>query len=77
MSVTPIRVFGDPVLRTPAEPVVDFDAELRRFPFMLFLDRLARGHRREAMRMVRETDWGGGPPPVVRVSPHADAFGRR
>ena len=30
MSVTPIRLFGDPVLRTPAEPVVDFDAELRR-----------------------------------------------
>ena len=30
MSITPIRLFGDPVLRTPAEPVVDFDAELRR-----------------------------------------------
>ena len=30
MSVTPIRLFGDPVLRTPAAPVVDFDAELRR-----------------------------------------------
>jgi len=30
VSVTPIRLFGDPVLRTPAEPVVDFDAELRR-----------------------------------------------
>ncbi|GFJ76586.1 hypothetical protein Phou_007660 [Phytohabitans houttuyneae] len=30
MTVQPIRVFGDPVLRTPAEPVVDFDAELRR-----------------------------------------------
>ena len=30
MSVTPIRLFGDPVLRTPAEPVVDFDAELQR-----------------------------------------------
>jgi peptide deformylase len=25
----PIRLFGDPVLRTPAEAVVDFDAELR------------------------------------------------
>ncbi|SDG31507.1 peptide deformylase [Sinosporangium album] len=25
-----IRVIGDPVLRTPAEPVVDFDRELRR-----------------------------------------------
>jgi len=26
----PIRLFGDPVLRTPADPVKDFDAELRR-----------------------------------------------
>ena len=30
MSVRPIRLFGDPVLRTPAEPVQDFDAELRK-----------------------------------------------
>jgi peptide deformylase len=30
MSAKPIRLFGDPVLRTPAEPVRDFDAELRR-----------------------------------------------
>jgi peptide deformylase len=30
VSVKPIRLFGDPVLRTPAEPVTDFDAELRR-----------------------------------------------
>jgi peptide deformylase len=30
VSVTPIRLFGDPVLRTPAAPVVDFDTELRR-----------------------------------------------
>jgi len=29
MPVQPIRIFGDPVLRTPAEPVVDFDKELR------------------------------------------------
>ena len=29
MPVQPIRLFGDPVLRTPAEPVVDFDRELR------------------------------------------------
>ena len=29
MSVKPIRLFGDPVLRTPAEPVTDFDLELR------------------------------------------------
>jgi peptide deformylase len=30
VTVQPIRLFGDPVLRTPAAPVVDFDAELRR-----------------------------------------------
>jgi peptide deformylase len=30
VSVQPIRLFGDPVLRTAADPVVDFDAELRR-----------------------------------------------
>ena len=30
MTVQPIRLFGDPVLRTPAEPVHDFDAELRK-----------------------------------------------
>jgi peptide deformylase len=29
VAVKPIRLFGDPVLRTPAAPVVDFDAELR------------------------------------------------
>ena len=29
MPVQPIRLFGDPVLRTPAAAVVDFDKELR------------------------------------------------
>ena len=29
MAIRPIRLFGDPVLRTPAEAVVDFDKELR------------------------------------------------
>ena len=30
LSIQNIRLFGDPVLRTPAEPVVDFDRELRQ-----------------------------------------------
>lgn len=30
MSIQPIRLFGDPVLITPALPVVDFDKELRQ-----------------------------------------------
>jgi peptide deformylase len=29
VSIQSIRLFGDPVLRTPASPVVDFDLELR------------------------------------------------
>ena len=29
MPVQPIRLFGDPILRTPAAPVTDFDKELR------------------------------------------------
>ena len=29
MTVLPIRLVGDPVLREPAKPVIDFDAELR------------------------------------------------
>ena len=29
MSIRPIRLFGDPVLRTAAAPVTDFDKELR------------------------------------------------
>src|ERR1700754_254620 len=30
VTIQPIRLFGDPVLRTPADPVVDFDKELRK-----------------------------------------------
>ena len=30
MSIRPIRLFGDPVLRTSADPVTSFDAELRK-----------------------------------------------
>src|SRR5215475_3601074 len=29
VTVQPIRLFGDPILRTPADPVVTFDKELR------------------------------------------------
>ena len=36
MSVKPIRLFGDPVLRTRAEEVTDFGADLRRLVADLF-----------------------------------------
>lgn len=37
---------------------------------VLFIDRLDREARREAMRIIRETSWGV-PEPVVKASPHA------
>ena len=42
MTIQPIRLFGDPVLRTPADAVVDFDKELRRL-----VDDLLETMRRE------------------------------
>jgi len=36
VAVQPIRLFGDPVLRTPADPVVDFGKELRTLVADLF-----------------------------------------
>jgi peptide deformylase len=30
VTIQPIRLFGDPVLRTPADPVVTYDKELRK-----------------------------------------------
>ena len=37
---------------------------------ILFVDRLDREARREAMRAIREAPWFGQPAPTVRVSPH-------
>jgi peptide deformylase len=175
VAIQPIRLFGDPVLRTPAEPVTDFDKELRTlvadltetmqeapgaglaapqigvglrvftyhvdgvlghlvnpsldlsdeeqdgdegclslpglaFPTVralrvvakgmsmhgepvtiegsdllarcvqhetdhldgiLFVDRLDRETRKQALRAIRESTWAGQPAPTVRVSPHA------
>ena len=175
MAIQPIRLFGDPVLRTPAVPVTDFDKELRtlvkdltdtmveapgaglaapqigvglrvftwyvdgelghlvnpsldlsdeeqdgpegclslpglqfetkralsvvakgqtmwgepvvlqgtellaravqhetdHLDGILFIDRLDAATRKAAMRAIRESEWGGEKPPLVKVSPHS------
>jgi peptide deformylase len=43
VAVQPIRLFGDPVLRTPAIAVADFDKELRRLVIDLTDTMLAEG----------------------------------
>jgi peptide deformylase len=41
---------------------------------VLFLDRLDAERRKEAMRLIRDSEWFGLEKPVVKVSPH-DTFG--
>ena len=38
---------------------------------ILFIDRLDREARKEAMRFIREAEWFGQPTPQVKISPHA------
>ena len=38
---------------------------------ILFIDRLDREARREAMRLIRESEWFGEPAPQIKISPHA------
>ena len=37
---------------------------------ILFIDRLDREARKEAMRLIRDSDWFGRSAPQVKVSPH-------
>lgn len=37
---------------------------------IMFIDRLDSDVRKEAMRMIRESEWFGEPAPTVKISPH-------
>ena len=38
---------------------------------IIFVDRLDREARKEAMKFIREAEWFGDPAPQVKISPHA------
>jgi len=38
---------------------------------IIFVDRLDREARKEAMKFIREAEWFGNPAPQVKISPHA------
>jgi peptide deformylase len=68
--------FGEPVMLQGTELMARcIQHETDHLDGILFIDRLDREQRKEAMRLIREADWSGGPAPVVRTSPHA-TFGR-
>ena len=66
------NMFGDPI-------TVDGTAVLARciqheadhLDGVLFVDRLDAATRKAAMKEIREAEWAGLTPPVVKVSPHA------
>ncbi|MFL6151481.1 MAG: peptide deformylase, partial [Ornithinibacter sp.] len=71
------NMYGDPVMIEGSDLLARcIQHETDHLDGILFVDRLDPEQRREAMRLVREADWGAAAP-VVRVSPHADSFGRR
>ncbi len=66
MTVQPIRLFGDPVLRTPAEPVVDFDEELRKL--VRDLTETMQDERRAPGWPRRSSAWGCGCSPSTSTT---------
>jgi peptide deformylase len=68
--------FGEPVLLEGSELMARcIQHETDHLDGILFIDRMDREQRKEAMRLIREADWAGGPAPVVKASPHS-TFGR-
>ncbi len=70
------NMYGDPVTIEGSELLARcLQHETDHLDGVLFLDRLDRDTRKEAMRLIREAEWSGQAAPDVRVSPHS-TFGR-
>ncbi|KJS57139.1 peptide deformylase [Streptomyces rubellomurinus] len=64
--------YGDPVTVEGTQLLARcIQHETDHLDGIVFIDRLDREQRKAALRAIREADWGGGPAPVVKVSPHS------
>lgn len=69
------NMWGEPVFLEGTELLARcVQHETDHLDGVLFLDRLDTEGRKEAMRLIRESEWFGAPPPVVKISPHS-SFG--
>jgi peptide deformylase len=65
-------MYGEPVTVEGSEMLARaIQHETDHLDGILFVDRLDREARREAMRYIRESEWFGQVSPQVRISPHA------
>ncbi|MDO5698572.1 MAG: peptide deformylase [Dermatophilus congolensis] len=76
VKVTGSNMHGDPVeISGDGYLARAFQHETDHLDGVLFVDHLDPESKRAAMRIIREAEWAGEPPPTVRLSPHA-TFGR-
>jgi len=70
------NMFGEPVVIEGSDLLARcIQHETDHLDGVLFIDRLDREARKAAMKAIREADWGSGPAPAMKISPHA-TFGR-
>ena len=66
------NVYGDPVTIEGSQLLARaIQHETDHLDGVLFIDRLDRETRKQAMKAIREASWFGAPEPTVKVSPHA------
>jgi peptide deformylase len=64
-------MYGEPLVVEGSELLARaLQHETDHLDGILFVDRLDRETRREAMRIIRESEWFGDGSPQVRLSPH-------
>jgi peptide deformylase len=70
------NMYGDPVTVEGTELLARcVQHETDHLDGILFIDRLDRETRKQALKAIREAEWSGGPVPNVKVSPH-NTYGR-
>lgn len=68
--------YGEPVVLEGSELLARcIQHETDHLDGILFIDRLSREQRKQAMKAIREAEWAGGPTPAVKLSPHS-TFGK-
>ena len=66
-----MNMHGDPVVIEGSDLLARcVQHETDHLDGIMFIDRLDPESRREAMRLVRESEWFGKPAPTVQISPH-------
>ena len=65
------NMYGDPVTIEGSEMLARaIQHETDHLDGIIFIDRLDRETRKLAMKAIRESEWFGQNPPIVKVSPH-------